>query len=97
MWSVSDPFRQRSQPGGQRLAAAGRRVHQPRLAGEIGVPDLALEIECLPTVGGEPALERRHADVQRAGGIALHAVSQMRRAVRIVLAWMSTESLMSRA
>jgi thiol:disulfide interchange protein DsbD len=54
---------QRAEPGGQRLAGARGGVQQAAAPGGHVVPDLALEGEGLPALGGEPALgvARDHA------------------------------------
>jgi hypothetical protein len=51
------PPRQRAQPHGQRLAAAGGRVQQAGTAGGHRRPDLALEGVWRPAAGGEPGVE----------------------------------------
>ena len=46
-----------AQPGGEGLAGARCGVHQPTLAGEIGLPHFALEWEGRPSARGEPRVD----------------------------------------
>jgi hypothetical protein len=62
--------RDRSEPGGEGLAGAGRGVDEAALAGRRRLPDLLLERKHLPAPGREPA--PKPVDGRSRGGVARH-------------------------